>query len=191
MGWEIKAVGTRIKSIRYGTSSPPAYQKDGIPFIRATNIKGGTVQHNGLVYISEDAAHGIPKCQVKAGDLVIVRSGVNTGDCAVIPVEFDGAYAAYDLIVEVEYPKNYYYNLLINSPQGKSIIGPLSRRAGQQHINAEQVKSLSFPAPPLSLQQQFARIVHKVERLRAQQREAQRQAEHLFQTLLHQAFRGS
>ena len=42
----------------------------------------------------------------------------------------------------------------------------------------------------MSKQQQFARIVHKFERLRAQQREAQRQAEHLFQTLLHRAFQG-
>jgi hypothetical protein len=36
----------------------------------------------------------------------------------------------------------------------------------------------------------FSPIAHKFERLRAQQREAQRQAEHLFQTLLHRAFRG-
>lgn len=190
MGWEIKEVETQIKSIRYGTSSPPPYQKDGIPFIRATNVKGGTVQYNKLVYISVAAARSISKCQVRAGDLIVVRSGVNTGDCALIPGEFDGAYAAYDLIVQVEYPKNYYYNSLINSPCGKSIIGPLSRRAGQQHINAEQVKSLSFPVPPISLQQKFARIVHRFERLRAQQREAERQAEHLFQTLLHRAFRG-
>jgi type I restriction enzyme S subunit len=35
----------------------------------------------------------------------------------------------------------------------------------------------------------FAPIIHKFERLRAQQHEAQRQAEHLFQTLLHRAFR--
>jgi len=34
----------------------------------------------------------------------------------------------------------------------------------------------------------FARIVQQFERLRAQQREAERQAEHLFQTLLHGAF---
>jgi len=36
----------------------------------------------------------------------------------------------------------------------------------------------------------FAPIAHKFERLRAQQCEAQRQAEHLFQTLLHWVFRG-
>ncbi len=44
--------------------------------------------------------------------------------------------------------------------------------------------------PPLSLPEKFAQIVQKFDRLRTQQREAERQAEHLFQTLLHRAFRG-
>ena len=51
------------------------------------------------------------------------------------------------------------------------------------------VKRIKAPLPPLSLQQRFAHTVHQFERLRAQQREAERQAEHLFQTLLHRAFR--
>ncbi len=38
------------------------------------------------------------------------------------------------------------------------------------------------------LQQQFAALVARHERLRAVQREALRQAEHLFQALLHRAF---
>jgi type I restriction enzyme S subunit len=38
------------------------------------------------------------------------------------------------------------------------------------------------------LQQKFAALVERHERLRATQREALRQAEHLFQTLLHNAF---
>ena len=45
-------------------------------------------------------------------------------------------------------------------------------------------------APALPLEQQFVRIVQQSERLRAQQREAERQAEHLFQTLLQRAFGG-
>jgi type I restriction enzyme S subunit len=42
--------------------------------------------------------------------------------------------------------------------------------------------------PPLTLQQRFAGVVERVERLRAVQREALRQAEHLFASLLHRAF---
>jgi hypothetical protein len=56
--------------------------------------------------------------------------------------------------------------------------------------NPKTLRSLEIPLPPLSLQQRFVRVVHQFEHLRAQQREAQRQAEHLFQTLLHRAFRG-
>jgi hypothetical protein len=51
-------------------------------------------------------------------------------------------------------------------------------------------KGIPDAGSPLSLQQQFAHIVHKFERLRAQQREAERQAEHLFQTLLHRVSSG-
>jgi type I restriction enzyme S subunit len=190
MNWEIEEMGSQITSIRYGTSSPPEYQKTGIPFIRATNIKRGYIQQEGLVYISNFEASKIPKCKVKEGDLIIVRSGVNTGDSAVVSEIYDGAYAAYDLIVELPKVKANYYNFLINSDYGKAIIEPLTRRAGQPHINAEQVSSLRFPLPPLTLQEKFAQIVQKFERFRTQQREAERQAEHLFQTLLHRAFRG-
>lgn len=52
------------------------------------------------------------------------------------------------------------------------------------------VKDLPVSVPPLPLQEKFAQIVQTFERLRTQQREAERQAEHLFQTLLHRAFRG-
>ena len=49
---------------------------------------------------------------------------------------------------------------------------------------------MAIPLPPLALQEKFARVVQQFERLRAQQREAERQAEHLFQTLLYRAFSG-
>ena len=47
---------------------------------------------------------------------------------------------------------------------------------------------LPIPVPPLPLQQQFAALVERVERLRSVQSEALRQAEHLFQSLLRSAF---
>ena len=70
----------------------------------------------------------------------------------------------------------------------------LQHLGGSEHgaimagLNMGIIKSLEVSLPPLPLQQQFAAIVHKFERLRAQQREAERQAEHLFQALLERAF---
>jgi type I restriction enzyme S subunit len=58
------------------------------------------------------------------------------------------------------------------------------------NISKDKLNGLRIPTPPLPLQEKFAAIVQKFERVRRQQREATRQAEHLFQTLLHRAFRG-
>ena len=68
-------------------------------------------------------------------------------------------------------------------------------RIAQRRTNTEDLTSQVFRAtssrPTVPLQQKFAAIVQRFERLRAQQREAERQAEHLFQTLLHRAFNDS
>jgi type I restriction enzyme, S subunit len=63
-------------------------------------------------------------------------------------------------------------------------------QSGQPLISEGRLEGINLIAPPLPLQEKFAAIVQKFERIRRQQREATRQAEHLFQTLLHRAFRG-
>jgi type I restriction enzyme S subunit len=60
----------------------------------------------------------------------------------------------------------------------------------QMKLTQENMNKIPIPVPPRKLQNKFAEIVQKYERVRRQQREATRQAEHLFQTLLHRAFRG-
>jgi type I restriction enzyme S subunit len=52
------------------------------------------------------------------------------------------------------------------------------------------MNDFAIVVPPLRLQQKFAVLVQRVEGLRAVQREALRQAEHLFASLLHRAFSG-
>jgi hypothetical protein len=61
-----------------------------------------------------------------------------------------------------------------------------TQEAGRRPAVRKLLKKFPTPISPLLLQEQFAHVVHKFERFRAQQREA----EHLFQALLHRAFRG-
>ncbi len=72
----------------------------------------------------------------------------------------------------------------------QGILEETAPESAQKNINLRILRNLDIPLPPLPLQREFAHIVHTFERLRAQQREAERQVEHLFQTLLHRAFRG-
>jgi type I restriction enzyme S subunit len=66
---------------------------------------------------------------------------------------------------------------------------PSTNSMGWEILDLEsQLKKLR--AVGVQFQEKFAQIVQRFERLRIQQREGDRQAEHLFQTVLHRAFRG-
>jgi type I restriction enzyme S subunit len=84
-----------------------------------------------------------------------------------------------------------YVTHYLQTPFVKSQIQVLAKDAvNQSSINQEDVKGLIVRLPPIPLQQNFAALVEEVHGLRAVQREALRQAEHLFDSLLHSAFSG-
>jgi type I restriction enzyme, S subunit len=56
------------------------------------------------------------------------------------------------------------------------------------NINLDTLRPLRVPLPPMALQQKFTSFVERHRQFRAAHVEALRQADHLFQTLLHQAF---
>ena len=188
--WPIKDFRESFSSIIYGTGSPPAYQDSGIPFVRATNIKGGTVLSKDMKFISVEEAKKIEKCKLAFGNLILFRSGVNAGDCGLIPQPFDGAYAAYDLILKLPYPSAVFFNHLINSDFGKTMLAPLKRRAGQPHLNAEQISSLKFITPPIEDKQKFAVLVQKIEKYKEKLKQSETHLQSLFNSLMQRAFRG-
>ncbi|MBP7533844.1 MAG: restriction endonuclease subunit S [Chitinophagales bacterium] len=187
-GWEVKKLGGEFKSIRYGTGSPPKYSEQGIPFLRATNIKAGRIEKKGMVFLSEKEAQKIAKCFVNEGDLIIVRSGANTGDCAYISEEYANCLAGYDLIIEMEKVKSRFYNYFLNSIWGKAIIEKLSRRAGQPHLNSEQVSNIECISPKYYLLEKFNLVIDRIEKLRKLSIETNNVNNDLFQTLLQKAF---
>ena len=188
--WNYIPFGKVFNALRYGTSSPPVYSKEGIPFIRATNVKEGGIVLKGMAYISQEEASKIQKCKLKESDLIIVRSGANTGDCSRIPRQFHGAYGGFDIIIEIDEPYSTYYNFLINTKSAKALIEPLTRRAGQPHLNSKQITELEVFDIPLNLQNLFAERVQAIEAQKAQAQASLAQAEDLFNSLLQRAFKG-
>ncbi len=56
------------------------------------------------------------------------------------------------------------------------------------HLTGEKLKELVIPVPPLSLQEEFAGVVRRVESLRGRMGESERQVEGLFESLLAKSF---
>ncbi|MBW4551552.1 MAG: restriction endonuclease subunit S [Aphanocapsa sp. GSE-SYN-MK-11-07L] len=62
--------------------------------------------------------------------------------------------------------------------------------SAQKNINLAILRNLDVPVPPFSLQQEFARRVEAIERLKTNHREAIAHLNALFASLQHRAFRG-
>ena len=69
-------------------------------------------------------------------------------------------------------------------------IRDLGRGGNQPNLNLSMVRDLVIPVPPLSLQEEFAGMVARVESLRGRMGESTRQVEGLFESLLAQSFDG-
>jgi len=181
--WEVKKLESLLSNIKYGTGTPPQFSEQGFKFIRATNIKGGYIREDNMLYISPKEAAKIEKCKLQKNDMIVVRSGVNAGDVCRISEEYEGQYAGYDIIITINsvFANTVYLNLLMNNRDYvEEIIKPLTRRAAQPHLNAQQVKSFTIPLPPLVLQQQFASKIEAIEHQKELIKQSIKEVETLF-----------
>lgn len=163
-GREVRPFKDFMLDIRYGTSQPPTFNELGeFKFIRATNIKAGRITENDMLRISADEAAKIEKCRLNGNEIIIVRSGANTGDTCVVTDEYRDQYAGYDIIVtlNLEIANPVFFNELMNTHYMQAIIKPLTVRAAQPHINSEQVQNLPMLVVPLQEQEQFATFVRQ------------------------------
>ncbi|MBP2281013.1 type I restriction enzyme S subunit [Psychrobacter sp. PL19] len=159
--WQIVPV-KHISKIRYGIGEPPKYQEEGIPLIRATNIRSGKISEAGLVFVNSD---DIPENRIvwlDKGDIIVVRSGAGTGDSSIIPSKYKGSIAGFDMVVRATgcLPEFLGYVLLSNYVRN-SQFDLEKTRAAQPHLNAEELGD-SFIILPKDKEQKL--IVEYIDR---------------------------
>lgn len=166
-----------------------------VPYLRVANVQDGYLDLSEIKNI-ESLATEAEELKLQYGDVLMTEGG-----------DFDklGRGAIWHGQIENCIHQNHIFRVRVNPncvlpdffakfllmPFAKNYFLKCSKQTSNlATINMTQLKELLVPVPSFPLQQKFARVVQQFERLRAQQREAERQAEHLFQTLLERAFRG-
>ena len=139
-----------VAHIRYGLGQPPEKDEDGIPMIRATNIRAGRIVNNNLMKVDCQDLPIDRNPFLRKGEIVVVRSGAYTGDSAIIPSEYDGCISGYDMVVSTYKASSKFiaYGLLSYYILDAQIL-LLTLRAAQPHLNAKQLGSIMILLPDM------------------------------------------
>ncbi len=189
MGWEFQKLHNLASSVDYGVTASASREPIGPKFLRITDIQDGVVDWDSVPYCS---ASGKEKrgSMLQKSDIVFARTGATTGKSYLIQDCPEGAvFASYLIRVRPNQKIDpVYLSIYFQTDAYWKQIQESSTGTAQAGVNATKLKQLRVLIPPLPLQQRFAGVVRRFERLRAQQVEAERQAEALFQALLARAF---
>ena len=153
------SVGVVIKPAQYYVE-----KEVGVKAFRSLNIGPMYIKDNDWVYFSSDGNAKNRKSQLHENDLLIVRSGAPGVSC-VVTKEYEGCNAIDVIIAHPNLSKvnPWYLCAYTNYPHGKKQIDEGTGGAAQQHFNVGKCSKVKIMIPPLSLQNDFAAFVERVD----------------------------
>jgi type I restriction enzyme, S subunit len=192
MRWEVKQLDEVCPLIRDGEHRTPTYIDEGIPFITAKNLVGNSINFENTDKISpKEHVEFSKRAKPEMGDLLMTKDGT-IGVTQVI--KEDTEFSIYVSVVllklnhKIIHPD--FLNYLLSSDEIQNEIRKRTKGIAIRHIHLIDLRSLKIPLPPLTLQQQFARVVESVERIRERQVASGKEIEGLCEGLMARAFGG-
>ena len=196
-GWDIEALrslSTKFSDGPFGSDlKSEHYSEQGVRVIRLQNVGIGEFVDRDKAFVSKTYFTKLANHRCLPGDVIAGTMGEPNLRAFIIPTTLVEALNKADCVQirpDLSEATAEYLCWLLNMPTTLNLAAGAVLGQTRSRISMGRLSEFPVPVPPLPLQEQFAQVVQRTERLRGQQREAARQAEHLFQTLLAQAFRG-
>jgi type I restriction enzyme S subunit len=193
-GWPKGIVRDLVVSVNYGTSQKAHSEQRGTPVLRMNNITyDGGWDFTELKY-TDFSESDVGKYLVRKGELLFNRTNSRelVGKTAVYREENPMAFAGY-LVRAVASPDAdaEYIAAYLNSIHGKTVLMAMCKSiVGMANINAQEMLAIPIHLPPSKVQKKFGDIARSVADRIKVRADADREAETLFTSLQHRAFRG-
>jgi type I restriction enzyme S subunit len=156
--WTLKSLSLASKKLAVGLamSVTDSYEEEGVPIIRNQNIKEGYFDGGDMLYLNPDFAEAQASKKVRAGDVVIVRTGSNVGLTCCVPDEYDQCHTFTTLIVTPsdELVKEY-FTYCMNSAYGKAEVNRLKFGFGKDNLNVGELRSMHALLPSVDEQKEI------------------------------------
>lgn len=174
----------------YGVVQPGDFVEGGVRLVRVADLDGIEDDDIDLKRIDASIEARYSAARLKGDELLIACVG-SIGRIAAASPYLRGANVARAVArvpldwmkVDREFMRQYLKQGIV-----QQFFAREARTVSQPTLNIEQITQTPVIQPPIELQRQFAFFAQQYTPLRRQLREALRQAQHLFQTLLHEAF---
>lgn len=191
--WEWKRLGEIATKAQYGLTAKAVDDPKGYIYLRITDI-----DDTGHVSFEHPKFVDIPKVEFQKyrlleGDVLIARSG-SVGKSHLFRGEQDAVFASYLIRIQLNHAQALpeYVNWFLKSPYFWDFVEANKTLGLQPNLNAEKLKSLEIPLPPLDEQRRIvARIeelTSRIEEAKVLRRAAREEAATLLPSALHDVF---
>lgn len=169
---------------------------EGIKILRIDSFYDGMIKDLNTLKRVKLKSDEVEKYSLNPNDIVInrVNSREYLGKVGLIPlikekIVFESNMMRFSVQESLINPV-FLIHLLTTSYVKRQILKFAKDAANQSSINQQDVKNIEIIIPPNNLQNQFAKIVEKVENLKKKHEESLKEIENLYQSLLQRAFKG-
>lgn len=190
-GWE-KINLNKIAKLERGRFSPrprndPSYFNGPYPFIQTGDISKSGNRLDSYIQTLNDKGIKVSK-QFEKGTIVIAIVGATIGATAILELD---VYAT-DSIIGISVNKKLANNIFLEFVMQfwKPILLKIAPEAARANINLEILGRLDIIVPPITFQDQFAKVVENIEAQKTLVKQSLQESEDLFNGLVQKAFRG-
>lgn len=191
--WSQLFLSDIVIKITDGEHLNPQFSLDSMPIVMAGNVLEDFIDLRNSKKVETQLGHRFrKKCNPEKGDILLVSRGATIGRLCTVNSYEEFCLMGSVILIKLSNSvvESKYLECLLKHPSMYSKLFNTSGSSAQQAIYLKDLKTLKCLLPPLPLQQEFARRVEAIAKLKATHRESLAQLDALFASLQHRAFRG-
>jgi len=183
-------LGELCKKITDGVHITPTYVVEGVPFLRVTDIQDDEIDWPSVKRIPQkEYAEITRRVRAEIGDILYSKNGtIGIAKEVMWQRPFAHFVSLALLKPKRDLVNSTFLTSWLNTPEALQQATGHSKTLTVTNLHLNEIEKISVPLPLVKDQQKLVALIESANKLCAINVEAFRQADHLFQTLLYQAF---